>query len=70
MEWLLFLGEHIAGGLIYLNVARLVSAVTSRQRTSHYFAEGFLEMRLSYGWSWQALSFSFAVSEGWRMRSH
>lgn len=27
-------------------------------------------MRLSYGWSWQAVSFLFAVSECWRVKSH
>lgn len=30
----------------------------------------FWKMRLSYGWSWQAVSFLFAVSECWRVKSH
>lgn len=30
----------------------------------------FWKMRLSYGWSWQVVSFSFAVGECWRLKSH
>lgn len=65
-------------GLIYLSAPQRGCAVTSRQCTSHHFVVPhlhgahmvFWKMRLSYGWSWKAVSLSFAASECWRVKSH